>query len=206
MGNLFVKAKKSAPVKTTKAKDEKVRLVVEDPTFFSKVEKLEALNDQMKAAKAKADMISDELRDVAKTEWLNQYERTNKNPESVMICQSQDDDTAQFMFIPMDKYITITADRAEELQETFGEEIVEEETTFSFDSAMIEKYGEILSRLIEESDEIKDADKEKIIKATTKYSVAKGTIDKFSTYGDVVEVMEAVKPVVSLKNVEIIKG
>ena len=206
MGNLFVKAKKSAPAKTTKAKDEKVRLVVEDPTFFSKVEKLEALNDQMKAAKAKADMISDELRDVAKTEWLNQYERTNKNPESVMICQSQDDDTAQFMFIPMDKYITITADRAEELQETFGEEIVEEETTFSFDSAMIEKYGEILSRLIEESDEIKDADKEKIIKATTKYSVAKGTIDKFSTYGDVVEVMEAVKPVVSLKNVEIIKG
>jgi hypothetical protein len=206
MANLFAKAKKSAPAKTTKAKDEKVRLVVEDPTFFSKVEKLEALNDQMKAAKAKADMISDELRDVAKTEWLNQYERTNKNPESVMICQSQDDDTAQFMFIPMDKYITITADRAEELQETFGEEIVEEETTFSFDSAMIEKYGEILSRLIEESDEIKDADKEKIIKATTKYSVAKGTIDKFSTYGDVVEVMEAVKPVVSLKNVEIIKG
>lgn len=205
-GNLFSKAKKSAPAKTTKAKDEKVRLVVEDPTFFSKVEKLEALNDQMKAAKAKADMISDELRDVAKTEWLNQYERTNKNPESVMICQSQDDDTAQFMFIPMDKYITITADRAEELQETFGEEIVEEETTFSFDSAMIEKYGEILSRLIEESDEIKDADKEKIIKATTKYSVAKGTIDKFSTYGDVNEVMEAVKPVVSLKNVEIIKG
>jgi hypothetical protein len=206
MANLFAKAKKSAPAKTTKAKDEKVRLVVEDPTFFSKVEKLEALNDQMKAAKAKADMISDELRDVAKTEWLNQYERTNKNPESVMICQSQDDDTAQFMFIPMDKYITITADRAEELQETFGEEIVEEETTFSFDSAMIEKYGEILSRLIEESDEIKDADKEKIIKATTKYSVAKGTIDKFATYGDVVEVMEAVKPVVSLKNVEIIKG
>jgi hypothetical protein len=206
MASLFEKAKKSAPAKTTKSKDEKVRLVVEDPTFFSKVEKLEALNDQMKAAKAKADMISDELRDVAKTEWLNQYERTNKNPESVMICQSQDEDTAQFMFIPMDKYITITADRAEELQETFGEEIVEEETTFSFDSAMIEKYGEILSRLIEESDEIKDADKEKIIKATTKYSVAKGTIDKFSTYGDVVEVMEAVKPVVSLKNVEIIKG
>ena len=206
MANLFAKAKKSAPAKTTKAKDEKVRLVVEDPTFFSKVEKLEALNDQMKAAKAKADMISDELRDVAKTEWLNQYEKTNKNPESVMICQSQDDDTAQFMFIPMDKYITITAERAEELQETFGEEIVEEETTFSFDSTMIEKYGEVLSRLIEESDEIKDSDKEKIIKATTKYSVAKGTIDKFATYGDVNEVMEAVKPVVALKNVEIIKG
>jgi len=204
--SLFEKAKKSAPVKTSKAKDEKVRLVVEDPTFFSKVEKLEALNDQMKSAKAKADMISDELRDVAKTEWLNQYDKTNKNPESVMICQSQDDDTAQFMFIPMDKYITITSERAEELQEAYGEEIVEEETNFSFDATMIEKYGEILSRLIEESGEIKESDKEKIIKATTKYSVAKGTIDKLNQYGEVSELMEAVKPVVSLKNIEIVKG
>jgi hypothetical protein len=206
MANLFAKAKKSAPVKTSKAKDEKVRLVVEDPTFFTKVQKLEELNDTMKSAKAKADMISDELRDVAKTEWLNQYERTNKNPESVMICQSQDDDTAQFMFIPMDKYITITEARADELQETYGTEIVEEETTFSFDSTMIEKYGEVLSMLIENCPDIDDKDKEKIIKATTKYSVAKGTIDNFAKYGDVIEVMEAVKPVVALKNIEVIKG
>ena len=71
---------------------------------------------------------------------------------------------------------------------------------------MIEKYGEILSRLIEESDEIAEKDKEKIITAKTTYAVAKGTIDKFTDYGDVVEVMEAVKPVVALKNVEIIKG
>ena len=206
MGNLFTKAKKAAPAKTTKAKDEKVRLVVEDPTFFTKVQKLEELNDTMKSAKAKADMISDELRDVAKTEWLNQYERTNKNPESVMICQSQDDDTAQFMFIPMDKYITITEARAEELQETYGTEIVEEETTFAFDSTMIEKYGEVLSMLIENCPDIDEKDKEKIIKATTKYSVAKGTIDNFAKYGDVVEVMEDVKPVVALKNIEVIKG
>ena len=204
--NLFAKAKKAAPAKTTKAKDEKVRLVVEDPTFFTKVQKLEELNDTMKSAKAKADMISDELRDVAKTEWLNQYERTNKNPESVMICQSQDDDTAQFMFIPMYKYITITEARADELQETYGAEIVEEETTFSFDSTMIEKYGEVLSMLIENCPDIADADREKIIKATTKYSVAKGTIDNFAKYGDVIEVMEAVKPVVALKNIDVIKG
>ena len=206
MGNLFTKAKKSAPAKTTKAKDEKVRITIEDTTFFDKIEKLEVLQDQMKVAKAKADMISDELRDLGKTEWAKLYDQTGKNPGSVMLEQVNAEDVAQLMFIPTDKYITITPERAEELQETYGAEIVEEETTFSFDSAMIEKYGEILSRLIEESDEIKDTDKEKIIKATTKYSVAKGTIDKFATYGDVNEVMEAVKPVVALKNVEIIKG
>ena len=207
MANLFAKAKKVAPAKTAKAKDEKVRITIEDEAFFNKIQKLEVLNDQMKVAKAKADMISDELRDLGKSEWAKLYDSTGKNPGSVMLEHvNASDDVAQLMFVPSDKYITISPERAEELQETYGEEIVEEETTFSFDSTMIEKYGEILSRLIEESDEIKDADKEKIIKAVTKYSVAKGTIDKFSTYGDVNEVMEAVKPVVSLKNVEVIKG
>jgi len=205
MANLFSKAKKAAPV-TKAAKDKKIRLQVTDPTFFSKVEKLEQLNDTLKSAKAQADMISDEIKDMAKSEWVDYYSQTGKNPESVMIVQEVAGDTAQVMFIPTDKYITVTEARAEELRETYGEEIVEEDTTFAFDSAMIEKYGEVLSMLIENCPDITDADKEKIIKATTKYSVAKGTIDKLNQYGDVTEVMEAVKPVVALKNIEIVKG
>ena len=205
--SLFEKAKKAAPAKTAKGKDEKVRVRVEDPTFFDKVAKLEVLNDQMKAAKAKADMLSDELRDTAKAEWAKLYEKMGKNPESIMVeAVNAVDDTAQLMFVPMDKYITINAERAEALREEFGEEIVEEKTTFSFDNEMIEKYGEVLSRLIEESDEITEKDKEKIIKATTAFSVAKGTIDNFKKYGDVETMIESVKPVVALKNIEVIKG
>jgi len=204
--SLFAKAKKTSTVKTTASKDKKIRLNVTDPNFFSKVEKLEQLNDRMKSDKAVADMISDELKDLAKSEWVDYYTQTGKNPESVVICQEVAGDTSQFLFIPTDKYITVTEARAEELQETYGEEIITEETTFGFDPTMIEKYGEILSRLIEECGEISEKDKEKIITATTKYSVAKGTIDKLNQYGDVQEVMEAVKPVVALKNVEVIKG
>lgn len=204
--SLFEKAKKSTPAKTTASKDKKVRIQVTDPSFFSKVEKLEQLNDTLKSAKAQADMISDELKDIAKAEWCDYFEKTGKNPESVMICQEVAGDTSQLMFIAQDKYITVTEARAEELRETYGEEIITEETTFGFDTSMIEKYGEVLSRLIEECGDISESDKEKIITATTKYSVAKGTIDKLNQYGDVTEVMEAVKPVVALKNVEVIKG
>lgn len=207
MANLFSKAKKAAPAKKVSAKDKKVRIVVEDPDFFEKVEKLEELQGTLKTAKAKADLISDELKDLAKDKWADLYEETNKNPESVMIVQDNEDgDTAQFMFVPTDKYITINEDRAEELKDTYGDDIVEEKTTFSFDETMIEKYGEVLSELIENSDEIEDKDKDKIIKATTSYSVAKGTISKFKEYGEVVEMMETVKPVIAIKNVEIIKG
>lgn len=203
--NLFAKAKTAAP-KTKAAKDEKVRITIEDATFFDKIQKLEVLQDQMKVAKAKADMISDELRDLGKDEWAKLYDKTGKNPGSVMLEQTVNEDVAQLMFVPTDKYITINEARAEELREVYGEEIVTEETTFGFDSAMIEKYGEILSRLIEESDEIAEKDKEKIITAKTTFTVAKGTIDNFPKFGNVNEVMEAVKPVVALKNVEIIKG
>ena len=204
--SLFAKAKKTATPVTKSAKDKKIRLQVTDPTFFSKVEKLEQINDRMKSDKAVADMISDEIKDMAKSEWVDYYSQTGKNPESVMIVQEVAGDTASVMFIPTDKYITVTEARAEELRDTYGEEIVTEETTFGFDPTMIEKYGEVLSMLIENCPDIADADREKIIKATTKYSVAKGTIDKLNQYGDVTEVMEAVKPVVALKNIEIVKG
>lgn len=208
MPNLFTKAKSVAPAETAKGKDEKTRIRIENEDFFSNVARLSQLQDNMKRDKAKADMIADELKDLAQNEWSKLYDRTSKNPGSVMLESVNDlDDTAQFMFVPTDRYISINEDRATELQETYGEDIVEEKTTFAFDSDMVEKYGEVLSRLIEESAEISERDKEKIIKAVTTYSVAKGTIDNFAKLGDnVAEMIEATKPVVALKNVEVIKG
>ncbi len=204
--NLFSKAKATAANKTTKSKDEKVRVSIKDTEFFDKIEMLEILQDNMKRDKAKADMLADEIKETSKTEWIRLYEKTGKNPGSVMIESKKGLDVAQTMFVPSDKYISINADRAEALVEKYGDTIVEEKTTFSFDNDMIEKYGEVLSRMIEESNEIDEDDKGKIIKAVTTFSISKGTIDKMKTFGSVSEIMEEVKPVVALKNVEIIKG
>lgn len=206
MTNLFTKARKVAPKTTTKASDSKPRMTVEDPTFFDKIEKLQKLNDEMKSAKAQADMISDEVREISKEKWVELYEEKGKNPGSIMVEAKNGVDTAQVMFIPQDKYITINEEKAEFLVEEYGDSVVEETTTFSFDNKMIEKYGEVLSNLIMGSDEIAEADKEKIIKATTKFSVAKGTIDDFAKLGEVAELMEVVRPVVMLKTPEVIRG
>lgn len=204
--SLFSKAKATAKTTTPKAKDSKASCIVNDPDFFNKVQMLEILQENMKRDKAKADMLADEIKEVSKDEWISLYEKTGVNPGSILIEAEQDGDTASVMFVPSDKYISIGGDRAEELVEKYGEGIVEEKTTFSFDNFMIEKYGDILSRMIEESTEIAESDKDKIIKAVTTFSVAKGTIDKMRQFGKVSEVMEEVKPVVALKNVEIIKG
>lgn len=204
--SLFAKAKSKAATKTTEKKDSKVRIKVDDVTFFEKVQTLETLQENMKRDKAKADMISDEIKDLGKEKWAELYEKSGRNPGSVMLESIVAGDTAQVMFVPSDKYISLTQEKADILREEFGENIVEEKTTFAFDNDMIEKYGEVISRLIEESDEISDDDKGKIIKAVTSFSVSKGTIDVMKTYGNVSEVMDQVKPVISLKNVEVVKG
>lgn len=209
--NLFDKAKKSATPKATKAKDEKVRVLVDSDNFFEKIQNLETLQENMKRDKAQADMISDEIKEIGKVEWSKVYNKTGKNPGSIMLEAKDGLDTAQTMFVPSDKYITINEDRANYLVETFGETSVEEKTTFQFDNEMVDKYGEILSSLIEACDEITDQDKEKIIKAVTTYSVAKGTIDNLKDYSEetdmeIVDIVEEVKPVIALKNVEVIKG
>ena len=206
MANLFAKAKSTAKTKTTDKKDSKVRINVEDPLFFDKISNLEKLQENMKRDKAKADMISDEIKDLGKEKWAELYQKTGRNPGSVMLESVVAGDTAQVMFVPSDKYITLTAEKAEILREEYGEEIVEEKTTFAFDNDMIEKYGEVLSRLIEESDEIDEDDKGKIIKAVTAFSVAKGTIDVMKSYGNVSKVMEEVRPVIALKGAEVVKG
>jgi hypothetical protein len=211
MANLFAKAKKSAPAKTTKAKDEKVRVKVKDADFFDKIQRLQELQDNMKRDKAEADMISDEVKEIGKVEWSKVYDKTSKNPGSIMLEAKSGLDTAQMMFVPSDKYISINEDRAKYLTETFGEAAVEEKTSFSFDSEMVDKYGEILSQLIEACDEIDEDDKEKIVKSVVSFSVAKGTIDKLKDYSqeadmEIYNIVEEVKPVIAVKNVEVIKG
>jgi hypothetical protein len=203
--NLFSKAKSSAP-KTSAKKDEKVRINLNDSDFFNKVSMLENIQDRMKSDKAQADMLADEIKDLSKEEWVRLYEKTGKNPGSIFVESIQDGQTAQVMFVPSDKYITLNPDRAEVLVEKYGQDIVEEKTTFAFDNDMIEKYGEVLSNLIMNSRDIYEDDKERIIKATTSYSVSKGTIDKMKFYGPINEIMDEVKPVVALKNVEVVNG
>jgi ABC-type phosphate/phosphonate transport system substrate-binding protein len=88
--------------------------------------------------------------------------------------------------------------------ETYGEDIAEENTTYTMDSKLIEKYGEVISDLIYGSKKIADDDKEKLIEAVTSYTVKKGTITKLNEFGGTVqEMIEEVKPVFQMKNIKL---
>jgi hypothetical protein len=203
-GKLFNKAKAASPKKSKK--NDNLTIVINDVEFHENIKELEKVNNILSENKAKADMIGDEIKDKGREEWSKLYDEIGKNPGTVILESTVDGEVAQVMFITQDKYISINEERAEELREEYGNDIVTEETVFAFDSKMVEKYGEILSELILNSTEIAEEDKEKIITAKTSYSVAKGTIDKMSEYGSVSRIVEDIRPIVSLKNAELIKG
>ncbi len=206
MANIFNRARAKASTTTSKAKDEKIRVEVDNEGFFDMVKEYEQLSDTLKSTQAKADMIHGQLKDIGKDEWLKLYSNRGKNPNSFFVEQRTTDETARLMVIPTDKYITVSESRANELREMYGDDIVTEETTFEFDSAMIEKYGDVLARLIEECEEIDSTDKERIVKAKVKVGITKGTIDKMDKYGDIEMVVEDIKPVLSLKSIEVVRG
>lgn len=208
MANLFTTAKRTK--KTTTAKKEHLRLVpknVDQDELFESIKEFEQIEVQTKKLAARGDMLKGELKDIALDSWLERYEEDGKNPGSVMIeAKSSTDDVAQFMFVPTDRFLTIRSqEQADELEEKFGEGIVQRETTFSFDPKMLEKYSDVISQLIEDCDEIKDSDKGKLFVATETYKVAPGTLNRLSDFDESVkEVFESVKPVVALKNPQVI--
>jgi len=204
MASLFKKAKETAPEKKVDPKKAKPRVTVDQPGFFEKLKRQAFLKKEIKSFETESDLLDDEIKEVGKEEWSKMYEKDGVNPESIMVEARQGKDTAQCMLLMSDKYIIINPDRAEYLKETYGTDIVTESETYEFDKEMVEKYGEIISDLIMNSDLISEGDKEKIIKAKVTNAVSKGTIDKLKIYADkagcsVLDMVREVKPITSTK-------
>jgi hypothetical protein len=192
MANLFDSAAKKG--KATK-KAEKTVLAVEGEEFDESLRKVAELRAKMADMEAELKMAEAEVREAGKEEWTGQYKATGKNPGSVILTS---DSEASVTFIAMDRYLKIDDERAEYLESTYGPELVERETTYAFNTAILEKYQEVISALIMDCEDIKEADKAKLIVADTKIAVAKGSIDNITKYDD--SIVEDLGIVYQLKN------
>lgn len=216
MANLFKKAKEAASsTGKVKAKEKKVRVRVNLPGFFEKVKRQALILEQIKTLTAESELNADEIKEIGKENWAKIFEEKGVNPESIIIEAKESDDTnsdtAQYMLLMSDKYITIDQEQANFLKETFGDGVINENEKYEFNKEMVEKYGEILSDLINTCDQIPDNDKGLIINAVTKNEIAKGTIDKFANLAkdkkmSVNEIVNIFKPVCSAKGVEYIQA
>lgn len=199
MPNLFDKSKKKAP--KTKAKTEKRTITLAEEamnTTFARIIKL----------KQEIDTRGGELKGLlasvlveGKKNFVETYEKEQKNPGSFNMASP---DGQKVLVVPMERYPKVDEDLQTMLDEVFGEEDspVGEETIYSFEPRLLEKYGGIISEMIEASEEIADDDKEDIFVATTTLAIKKGTIDQLHKLGEgnIQENFDLLQPGFQMKN------
>jgi anti-anti-sigma regulatory factor len=196
MTNLFKTAKKEAPKST---KPQKVEVVVKDTQLAKDIARLAKINAEIDSLSAESNDLSSSIKTKSQEEFVKLYKETGKYPGSFNMVAG----TSSVMVVPTDRYIKIDEERHNELQETYGEEIVEQKNTYLMDTEMVEKYGEVISELIMKSKKIVEEDKAKLIYVTTSYTVKKGTIssliEKFKKFS-MTTIIEDIRPVFQLKN------
>lgn len=220
---LFGKAKKAPAKKSTKKEHQRLQPTsIDQEELFELITEYEKCEVEGKKVKARLDLTKSELKQIAVDTYLDEYKSTGSNPGTVMIEAKDGSDVAQFMFAPMDKYISVkTGEDADELIEKYGD-VVDRNTTFSFDNKMLDKHMETISNLIENCDDIPEADKLKLFVQTETFNIKKGTLNKLNDIhkqeenedGEFVptdetytinESFEALKPIVMLKTPQVIK-
>lgn len=192
--NIFEKAKKN----TSKKKTEKHE-VIEKPELEKALSEIERLNKEIAELEAKKAQYDLDVRETGKETMIDLYNKTKKYPGTFKIKAGN----MSMMYVPMDKYKTIDEDRYEELLETYGENIAEEETRYFFNKEILEKHMDHISNLLMKSKVLSETEKEELLKSETKYTVKKGTIkDLFSFTDDVEEIIEDIQPVLTVKSIK----
>lgn len=204
MANLFKVAKEKGA--TASPSPQKTEVEIVDAKVHLNLTRLAEVNKQIDELSAESSILAAEVKERSIKEFAKLYESTGKYPGSFIIRASgmKKLPSASLMFIPTDKYIKIGEERYNELVSTYGEDIATEKTTYTMNSSLIEKYGEILSEAISKIKEIPKDDKAKLISAITSYEVKKGTISELDKFGGTIpEMLEEVKPIYQMKNIKI---
>lgn len=207
MANIFDKAKAKGATAAGKTKPEKVEIIINDPSFHLTLSRLAEVNAEIDALTAESAVLSAEVKERGIKEYSILYEQKLKHPGSFNIkAEVPGQKSASMMFIPTDRYIKIDEERSKELKAKYGEDIVEEKITYVMDTKLVERYGDVISKLIENCKSIPDTDKDKLISAIVTFEIKKGTIEDLKTKYNFVpinEVLEDIKPVFQIKNIHL---
>lgn len=171
--NLFASATKK--VAKSAAKDDKDVVIFKGAVSdaIKKYEEAKKAKAEAEAAMAQAESI---IKPEAQAKFLEEYNKTGKRPESFILSGTGHE--SSLLYITMDAYKKIDEDRYNYLSDTYGDDIVSDNSEYVMDKDMIQKYGAQISAAIMKAKDIPEDDKLNIIKKVENFSVAKGTIDK----------------------------
>jgi hypothetical protein len=200
-GNLFNAAKTKAAKTTDKKNDKLIVHVKGDETDIALVKMVE-LETQIDQLTAELEVAKGIVKEAAFKAFIDIYAKNGEYPGSFIVTT---DSGANIMSIPMDKYLKCDENRFNELKDTYGDDVVTEKTEFVLNASLVDKYGEVLSNMIENSTDISDDDKAELIQARVAYSVSKGAIEKAFTWGKgkVNDFIRDIQPIFATKGAKV---
>jgi len=203
------------PISNTNNLSDTIRIrpeSMDEKELYDKIVKLEEVGKNVKKYKKEEDKLKGVLKTLSLSEYLEEYKLTNENPGTIIIEAYNGDKKGEFMYLIGDKYITIKDENAANgLISKYGNTVIKKERTYTFNNEMVEKYSEVLSNMILESDEIEEEDKGSIYVVTEKYKVVNGAIDDLMNISEnskenIERIFEDIKPIETIKNTKIIKS
>lgn len=198
MENLFDKVAKKTTTKSTTKKNEKPLIDIKGEEFDENLKTFAKLKEQSDEINTQMALAQNFVKEETIKKWYDLYKNNGSYPGSALVTS---DSESSFMFVPNDKY-SVNEKRAKELKDKYGDDIIIEDVSFSFNSNLLDKYANIISDLIQNSNDINDEDKDKLIVANKKVNITKGSIEKAFSLGNgnVEEFLDDINPVYTIKN------
>jgi hypothetical protein len=185
---------------TKVAKSKQANPVAHIAGIEREIQKYDELKAIIKKAEAEKEIIGGIIKDLAKEKYLEIYEERGERPTTITI----ESGGIEITYTPMDKYKTVTPEKETVLREY--DNLLGTDYTFTFDNEILdtegnngEKIGDIINDLIENSTDIPDNLKSKVVKMEKKVGVKKGTIKRLLAYDNPSEILAIIEPTIMLK-------
>jgi len=163
------------------------------------IKKYDELKAIIKNAEAEKELIRGVILEVAKDYYLDIYEQKGERPTTITL----ESGGYEINYSVTDKYKTVTPEKETVLRQYDG--LLGIDYTFTFDNEILdtegtngEKIGDIINDLIENSTDIPEDLKSKVVKMEKKVGVKKGTIKRLLSYDNPSEIFEIIEPTKTL--------
>jgi len=188
--SLFGMAKAVTPAPTS---SKKTAPQVAIPGIQDTIRRYDELHAMIKNAEAEKELLHGELVELGADKFMEMYERQGSRPKNF----DMTDGGESILFMVSDAYEKMTPEKAAILEAYPG--VLETEVKYSFNPEVLDRVGDVVSRLIMDSRLLSDDDKRNLLIVETKQFVRKGTIDRLMEYDDPRMLFDVIKPKKGLK-------
>lgn len=182
--------------------------VLTNDNLYEKINELLKMSEKVDEVTKKHDALNKEVKQKIIPEYFSLYKENGEYMSEVeFTVKNSFDEEVRFLFQAKDQYIKIDAKKADVLKETYGDDIISTEISYTIPPDMVSKYGTIISDLVYECDMIPTMDKGKVFETEEKISVKKGVIKELGNYtDDYLKITEDIKPIFTLKKAKSINS